>query len=229
MTWRETKSCQVAQGGHFPGPRQCCPLSGNCIRPHSHRLPDVPKAPRTLCTGRQSNSRLRPLSSINWTPYVIDIRLENTERSMSYLDRDHTKPTSELLGDISAAAQQHGFPGLPLLPFGALLVKIAGEATETVADLKAHITDLNTKNAKLQWWVTALALAALVSTLVQTGVAIASYRSVPAGTQAATPSMSVSGVSEPPTSAASHPLPTIVMPSVLPGAQQGESGAIKGK
>ena len=38
--------------------------------------------------------------------------------------------------------------------------------------LQRHITDLNTKNTTIQRWVIVLAVAALISTLVQTAVAI---------------------------------------------------------
>ena len=99
---------------------------------------------------------------------------------MSYLDSDPTKPTQELLGDIRAATQQPHFPGLPLLPFANLLVKVSTEASEAIEGLRAHITDLNEKNARLQWWVVALAIAALISTLVQTVVSIAAYIAPPA-------------------------------------------------
>ena len=68
---------------------------------------------------------------------------------MSYLDSDPTKPTQELLGDIRAATQQPHFPGLPLLPFANLLVKVSTEASEAIEGLRAHITDLNEKNARL--------------------------------------------------------------------------------
>jgi hypothetical protein len=41
-----------------------------------------------------------------------------------------------------------------------------------VAELHGHITRLNKSNAKIQWWVIALAVASLIGTVVQTAVAI---------------------------------------------------------
>lgn len=82
---------------------------------------------------------------------------------MSFLDADPSKPKKELFNDIlDAAVNQSQRPGLPLLPFGALLVKISEEASETITDLKIHITKLNEENAKLQWWVVVLAVTAYV-------------------------------------------------------------------
>lgn len=92
---------------------------------------------------------------------------------MSFLDAKPTDSKDSLLSDIvSAAVSQRHAPGLPLRPFAALMIKVGDETAVTVADLKGHITRLNDENAKLQWWVVALALAALVSTLVQTGIAL---------------------------------------------------------
>jgi hypothetical protein len=102
---------------------------------------------------------------------------------MSYLDADPTKPTQELLSDIRAATQQPHFPGLPLLPFANLLIKVSTEGSEAIEGLKAHITELNEKNAKLQSWVVALAIAALVSTLIQTVFSVAAYVSSPVSSQ----------------------------------------------
>ena len=101
------------------------------------------------------------------------------ENPMSYFDADPTKPTQELLSDIRAATQQPHFPGLPLLPFANLLVKVSTEGSEAVEGLKAHITALNEKNGKLQWWVVALAIAALASTLIQTVFSVAAYIAPP--------------------------------------------------
>ena len=50
---------------------------------------------------------------------------------MSYLDTDTTKPTQEILSDIRAAAQQSHMPGLGLLPFSTLLVRLSQEASVT--------------------------------------------------------------------------------------------------
>jgi len=91
---------------------------------------------------------------------------------MPYTDAKPTDSKENLLNDILAAANQRHMPGLPLRPFAALMVKVADETGETVADLKAHITRLNDRNAKLQSWVVALAVAALLSTVVQAAVAV---------------------------------------------------------
>lgn len=51
---------------------------------------------------------------------------------MSYLDADPTKPTQEILSDIRIAATgQSHMPGLPLLPFATLLVRLGQEASAT--------------------------------------------------------------------------------------------------
>ena len=50
---------------------------------------------------------------------------------MSYLDADPTKPTTEILNDVRAAAGQSHMPGLPLLPFATLLVRLSQEASAT--------------------------------------------------------------------------------------------------
>ena len=94
---------------------------------------------------------------------------------MSYLDADPSQPKEQILNDIRSAAQQSHMPGLPLLPFGALLVKVGGEASETIAELKNHITRLNDENSKLQRWVLVLAIAALISTVVQTAFGVLAY------------------------------------------------------
>ena len=47
------------------------------------------------------------------------------------LGTDPTKPTQELLRDILAAAQQSHMPGLPLLPFATLLVRLSQESSAT--------------------------------------------------------------------------------------------------
>lgn len=91
---------------------------------------------------------------------------------MSYLDIDPRKPTEELLADIRSAAQQPGHPGLALLPFANLLVKVSGNAEETIKDLKQHISDLNEKNGRLQNWVVVLAIASLLATVIQTAVSL---------------------------------------------------------
>jgi hypothetical protein len=92
---------------------------------------------------------------------------------MSFIDAKPTDSKESLLNDIMvAAANQSHRPGLPLRPFAALVIKVADETAETVADLKAHISYLNDQNAKLQRWVVALAVAALVGTFVQTAAAL---------------------------------------------------------
>ena len=124
------------------------------------------------------------------------------EKPMSYLDADPTKPTQELLSDIRSATQQPHFPGLPLLPFANLLVKVSTEGSEAIEGLKAHITDLNAKNAKLQWWVVALAIAALLSTLIQTIFSVAAYVTPPGGSQSVQASTA-------------QPEPSVVSPKTL--------------
>ena len=99
---------------------------------------------------------------------------------MSFLDAKPSDSKDDLLRDIISAANQRHMPGLALRPFAALMVKVADETGETVADLKAHVTKLNEENAKLQWWVVALAIAALVSAVVQTLVAVLSFTTTPA-------------------------------------------------
>lgn len=98
---------------------------------------------------------------------------------MGMFDTDPTKPYAELLGNVQQAVHQSHVPGLPLLPLATLLVKVSTETSETIADLKRHITDLNKKNGILQGWVVALAVAALLATIVQTSVAVFSYQSSP--------------------------------------------------
>ena len=102
---------------------------------------------------------------------------------MSYLDADPKKPKQELLNDIRAATQQPHFPGLPLLPFASLLVKVSDEASETIESLKLHITALNEKNGKLQFWVVVLAVVSLVGTIVQTTFSVAAYVAPPPNAQ----------------------------------------------
>ena len=96
---------------------------------------------------------------------------------MSYLNTDPTASKEDLLSAIRGAANQPHIPGLPLIPLATLLVKVSGEASESIADLKNHITELNKQNGRLQNWVVALALVALLATIVQTIVAVASYQS----------------------------------------------------
>ena len=98
---------------------------------------------------------------------------------MSFIDANPSHSKEQLLNDIFAAANQGHMPGLPLRPFAALVVKVANETAETVAELKAHITRLNEQNARLQWWVVALAVAALIGTIVQTGAAIYALQASP--------------------------------------------------
>ena len=91
---------------------------------------------------------------------------------MSFLDAKPSDSKESLLNDIMSAANQSHMPGLPLRPLAALVVKVADETAETVANLKTHITHLNEQNEKLQWWVVALAVAALIGTVVQTAAAL---------------------------------------------------------
>lgn len=90
---------------------------------------------------------------------------------MSFFDTDPKKPIQGLLENVRSAAQQSHMPGLPLAPFATLLVRVSVEAHEAIESLKAHITSLNEKNAKLQWWVVALAIFSLIGTIAQVYIA----------------------------------------------------------
>lgn len=50
---------------------------------------------------------------------------------MSYFDADPTKPTNEILNDVRTATRHSHMPGLPLLPFATLLVRLSQEASAT--------------------------------------------------------------------------------------------------
>ena len=52
-----------------------------------------------------------------------------------------------------------------------------------INSLQSHITALDAKNSKLQWWVMALAVAALASAIVQTTIAIRGEFRTTAATQ----------------------------------------------
>jgi len=70
--------------------------------------------------------------------------------------------------------------------------------------LQRHIDSLNRQNAKIQWWVIALAVAALIAAVVQTTVAIrAELRAAPT-TQSSLPSQQQSA---PPLATPSQVLP----------------------
>ena len=77
---------------------------------------------------------------------------------MSYLDADPTKPTNEILNDILAAAGQRHAPGLPLLPFATLLVRLSQEASVTA--------DKNLLIQKRMIVITLIVLAISVAQLV---------------------------------------------------------------
>lgn len=131
---------------------------------------------------------------------------------MSFTDADPSKPKKELINDIlQAAASQVDRQGLALVPFGALLVKISEEASETITDLKNHITKLNEENAKLQWWVVVLAVAALLSTLVQTVIAVTAYVYPPASMQS------------PPAALSPYPASAVALRSLSMSSQKGGS------
>ncbi|MDO8369292.1 MAG: hypothetical protein Q7S71_01000 [Candidatus Nitrotoga sp.] len=146
---------------------------------------------------------------------------------MSYLDAKPTDSKESLLNDIMAAANQSHMPGLPLRPFAALVVKVADETAETVSDLKAHITNLNQQNARLQWWVVALAIAALIGTVVQTAAALyalaAPSPSVAVGP--ATQPQPLQLVSEPTVRTAVPPTTAVSVPASAPIAGLPSGGA----
>ncbi len=130
---------------------------------------------------------------------------------MSFTDAKPSDPKEQLLNDISSSAinQRHA-PSLPLRPFAALMIKVADETADTVADLKAHITRLNEQNAKLQWWVVALAVAALIGTFVQTVVAILPLISTSKADRAVSSPVAQSPSAQRPEPAASVASPPIV-------------------
>jgi hypothetical protein len=78
---------------------------------------------------------------------------------MSFLDTDTTRPAQEILSDIRAAAtQQTHMPGLPLLPFATLLVRLSQEASVTA--------DKNILIQKRMITITLIVLAISVAQLV---------------------------------------------------------------
>jgi len=80
------------------------------------------------------------------------------------LDRDTTKPTKKLLADImSAAVNQSHMPGLVLVPFATLLVRLSEEASQTT-----------NQNMKIQSRMIVLTSIILGITIVQLLVAIIS-------------------------------------------------------
>lgn len=94
---------------------------------------------------------------------------------MALFDTDISKSDEELLSNIMAAVQQSHMPGLPFHPFSVLLIKISKKTGETIDDLKRHITELNHKNSTLQTWVMLLAIISLISTIIQTLIAVLTY------------------------------------------------------
>lgn len=50
---------------------------------------------------------------------------------MSFFDADPTRPTQEILSDVRSAVGQSHAPGLPLLPFATLLVRLSQDASVT--------------------------------------------------------------------------------------------------
>ena len=77
---------------------------------------------------------------------------------MSFFDTDPTKPTPELLSDIRSAANHHGQPGLPLIPFATLLVRLSQEASVTA--------DKNIQIQRRMIIITLIVLAISVAQLV---------------------------------------------------------------
>ncbi|MDP3608001.1 MAG: hypothetical protein DID89_2727546010 [Candidatus Nitrotoga sp. CP45] len=50
---------------------------------------------------------------------------------MSMFDADPTKTSQQILNDVREATHQSHMPGLPLLPFATLLVRLSHEASAT--------------------------------------------------------------------------------------------------
>ena len=86
---------------------------------------------------------------------------------MSFLDADPNRPTAEILSDIrSAAAGQPHMPGLPLLPFATLLVRLSQEASAT-AD----------KNLLIQKRMIAITIIVLAISIAQLVLAFLQFQS----------------------------------------------------
>ncbi|MBC8018854.1 MAG: hypothetical protein H7X83_10105 [Verrucomicrobia bacterium] len=77
---------------------------------------------------------------------------------MSVLDRDPSKPSHEILADICEAATSQTQPGLAMLPFATLLVKLSREASETA--------DKNLRIQKNIIWLTVIILLISISQLL---------------------------------------------------------------
>lgn len=69
---------------------------------------------------------------------------------MSVLDTDTTRPADVILSDIREAATSQMQPGLALLPFATLLVKLSQESSETA--------DKNIRIQKRMIWLTIIIL-----------------------------------------------------------------------
>lgn len=142
---------------------------------------------------------------------------------MAYLNAKPTDSKEDLLRDIVTAAQQAHMPGLPLRPFAALLVKVGDETDETIADLKALIVHLDQKNSKLQFWVVALAVAALLASIAQIAVAVMSLP--PASASSNSRSLSLAGAAVAPQTA-SDPAQNL---AIKPNAAASAEVAVKSK
>ncbi|MHB1143801.1 MAG: hypothetical protein ACYCZS_02760 [Thiobacillus sp.] len=78
---------------------------------------------------------------------------------MSFLDADPNRPAQEILNDVrSAATSQTHMPGLPLLPFATLLVRLSQEASA--------IADKNLLIQRRMITITLIVLAISVAQLV---------------------------------------------------------------
>lgn len=85
-----------------------------------------------------------------------------------------------------------------------------------INSLQSHITSLDAKNSKLQWWVMALAIAALVGTVVQTITALLPYAGIlppekqpSAARQVSTPNQAVEPTIPPPPAISKTPISSI--------------------
>ncbi len=66
---------------------------------------------------------------------------------MQVSDDEAAEKKKALLNEIqSTAVNQRHAPGLALKPFAELMIMVANETSDTISNLKKHITNLNEKN-----------------------------------------------------------------------------------
>lgn len=82
-----------------------------------------------------------------------------------------------------------------------------------VESLQGHITELDAKNSRLQWWVVALAVAALIGTVSQTiGTGIQTYIAVMQYNPIAQQSQSTASAPQSPVIQSTAPIPQAPLP-----------------